>query len=170
MMKVIYVLVLVALLAGGYYWYNAQMISEVGMESDGETKTMNTEEERSMESDDTMDGEMDSESDNMMEAEASVDVSGTVGEARNFSVDAFNYGYSVDEIVVNEGDTVTITMTSTDGFHDWVVDEFNAAAARVTTGNTSQVEFIADKKGTYEYYCSVGNHRQLGMVGTLVVE
>jgi plastocyanin len=29
---------------------------------------------------------------------------------------------------------------------------------------------VADKKGTFEYYCSVGQHRALGMKGKLVVE
>jgi uncharacterized cupredoxin-like copper-binding protein len=32
------------------------------------------------------------------------------------------------------------------------------------------VQFVADKTGTFEFYCSVGNHRQMGMVGTLVVQ
>ena len=34
----------------------------------------------------------------------------------------------------------------------------------------TEVQFIADKAGTFEYYCFVGNHRQMGMVGTLTVK
>ena len=88
----------------------------------------------------------------------------------SFSLDAFNFGFSENEIRVKEGDTVTINLTSTDGFHDWVVDEFDAATERVQTDGTTSVTFVADKAGTYEYYCSVGQHRQNGMVGTLIVE
>ena len=32
------------------------------------------------------------------------------------------------------------------------------------------VEFTVDKTGTFEYYCSVGQHRANGMVGNLIVE
>lgn len=89
---------------------------------------------------------------------------------KEFTVDAFNFGYSVNEIRVSEGDTVTITLTNSDGFHDWVVDEFDAATDKIPAGETTSVTFVADKAGTFEYYCSVGSHRAQGMVGTLVVE
>lgn len=88
-----------------------------------------------------------------------------------FEVSGFNYGYNLEEIVVNEGDTVTINFVSTDGFHDWVVDEFDAATAKVRPGDAvTSVTFVADKTGTFEYYCSVGSHRAQGMVGNLVVQ
>ena len=41
---------------------------------------------------------------------------------------------------------------------------------RKATGQIDEVEFVVDKAGTFEYYCSVGNHRQMGMVGKLIVE
>ncbi len=81
-----------------------------------------------------------------------------------------NFEYDVTEIKVSQGDTVTINFTSTSGFHDWVVDEFDAKTAQVNAGGETSVTFVADKAGTYEYYCSVGNHRAQGMVGTLIVE
>jgi plastocyanin len=70
---------------------------------------------------------------------------------------------------VKQGDRVRIEFTTTSGFHDWVVDEFNAKSKQVGDGQSSSVEFVADKKGTYEYYCSVGTHRQMGMKGQLIV-
>ena len=87
-----------------------------------------------------------------------------------FDIDSFMYGYSMDEIRVNQGDTVTINLTSSEGLHDWVVDEFNAATAIISGSESSSVTFVADQAGTFEFYCSVGNHRAQGMVGTLVVE
>jgi plastocyanin len=89
---------------------------------------------------------------------------------RVFTLDSFSYGYSEDEIRVKQGDTVTINLTNSAGFHDWVVDEFGAATEKISAGETTSVTFVADETGTFEYYCSVGSHRQQGMVGNLIVE
>lgn len=91
-------------------------------------------------------------------------------DVREFTVSTRSFAFNPAEIKVKKGDRVKITLTNTDGFHDWVVDEFNAKTGRINTGQTSSVEFVADKTGTFEYYCSVGNHRQMGMVGKLIVE
>lgn len=91
-------------------------------------------------------------------------------DEKTFAIDGFDFGYSDEEIRVKKGDTVTINLTSTDGFHDWVVDEFSASTEKVNTGESTSVTFVADKAGTFEYYCSVGSHRQAGMVGKLIVE
>lgn len=89
---------------------------------------------------------------------------------KTFNINGVNFSFSQPEIRVKQGDKVKIVFTSADGFHDWTVDEFNAATEQVSTGDTSTVEFVADKPGTFAYYCSVGKHRELGMVGNLVVE
>jgi nitrite reductase (NO-forming) len=81
-----------------------------------------------------------------------------------------NFAFDKEEIRVKEGQTVKVVFTSASGFHDWVVDEFSARTAQVMTGNSSSVTFVADKKGTFEYYCSVGAHRANGMYGKLIVE
>lgn len=88
------------------------------------------------------------------------------GENFKFLMD----GQEALEIRVKKGDKVRVEFTSVDGFHDWVVDEFDAATKRVQTDGTTFVEFVADKKGTFEYYCSVGQHRANGMRGQLIVE
>ena len=80
-------------------------------------------------------------------------------------------GIENPELKVNQGDRVRIEFISEEGFHDWVLDEFNAATDRVGPGASAPtIEFIADKKGTFEYYCSVGEHRANGMKGVFVVE
>lgn len=81
-----------------------------------------------------------------------------------------NFEFSEKEIKVSKGDTVRIEFTSEQGFHDWTIDEFSAATERVNAGDSTSVEFVADQVGEFEYYCSVGNHRALGMVGKLIVE
>jgi len=92
------------------------------------------------------------------------------GTTKTFTIDSYSYGYDVKEIRVTEGDTVTINLTNSAGLHDWVVDEFDAATEIIRAGEETSVTFVADKVGTYEYYCSVGNHRAQGMIGTLIVE
>lgn len=85
-------------------------------------------------------------------------------------LDAFNYGYSIEEITIKKGQSVRIEMNVTQGTHDWVIDEFDAATDIVSSGSMASVEFVADTQGVFEYYCSVSNHRARGMVGTLIVE
>ena len=70
---------------------------------------------------------------------------------------------------VNKGDTVKITVKNVNGTHDFKIDEFNVSTRTLNTGETQTITFVADKAGTFEYYCSVGNHRAMGMVGTLIV-
>ncbi len=88
----------------------------------------------------------------------------------SFDISGVDFAYDKKEIRVKKGDTVTINFRSDEGFHDWVVDEFNAATERVNEGGTTSVTFVADKVGTFQYYCSVMNHRQQGMIGYLIVE
>ena len=71
---------------------------------------------------------------------------------------------------VKKGDTVKIIFKNSEGFHDLVIDEFDVATNQIGAEEEDEVEFVADKAGTYEYYCSVGQHRKNGMVGKLVVE
>ena len=73
-------------------------------------------------------------------------------------------------MTVKKGDRVRITFKNSGGTHDFIIDEFNVATKRLNGGEQDAVEFTADKTGSFEYYCSVGSHRAMGMKGTLVVE
>lgn len=116
--------------------------------------------------------EVDSPSvpDGVLPAAPEATVAATSPTTKEFTLTGGNFAFSSSQIHVNQGDTVRINFSSTDGLHDWVVDEFNAATARVNTGEAASVEFVATRAGTFEYYCSVGNHREQGMVGQLIVE
>ncbi|MBU2632528.1 cupredoxin domain-containing protein [Patescibacteria group bacterium] len=89
---------------------------------------------------------------------------------KTFDVSAIPFSFSLKEIKVKKGDVVIINFTSQQGFHDWVLDEFSAKTNQLQTGETETIEFTADKVGSFEYYCSVGNHGEMGMVGNLIVE
>lgn len=73
-------------------------------------------------------------------------------------------------ITVQEGDLVRVEYETASGFHDWVIDEFGATEQVGADAGVQVLEFVADETGEFEYYCSVGSHRQQGMFGTLIVE
>lgn len=87
-----------------------------------------------------------------------------------FVVVGARFKFSVTEMKVRVGDRVKVVFQNVDGIHDWKIDEFHAATKRLQAGQSETIEFVAAKAGTFEYYCSVANHRQLGMKGNLIVE
>jgi len=87
-----------------------------------------------------------------------------------FTVRAEDYSFSPVEMVVKKGQRVKIILVNVGGYHDLLIDEFRVDSGRINEGEEVSVEFMAGEVGEFEYYCSVGNHRAQGMVGTLVVE
>ncbi len=92
------------------------------------------------------------------------------GKITEVTVEASNYKFAPAAIKVKQGDTVRLIFKSTGGIHSLVIDQFGVQTAQLGEGEEEEVEFVADKIGTFEYYCSVGNHRAQGMKGLLVVE
>lgn len=91
-------------------------------------------------------------------------------EAKTFTVTGSNFSFSANEIRVKKSDVVRVTFKNAEGVHDWRLDEFGAATKKLQAGTEETVKFVADKVGTFEYYCSVGKHREMGMKGNLIVE
>lgn len=89
---------------------------------------------------------------------------------KEFTVTGSNFSFDPKTITVKKGDRVKVTFKNKDGFHDFVIDEFNVATKQIQGGQQEVVEFVADQAGSFEYYCSVGQHRANGMFGSLVVE
>jgi plastocyanin len=85
-------------------------------------------------------------------------------------IEAGSFYYNPKEIRVKVGDKVRIVLTSKDMMHDLNIDELEVDGPVTVAGETSVIEFNANEAGEFEYYCSVGNHRTLGQVGTLFVE
>lgn len=161
-MKAVIILAVIVII-GGLGWYFSAPTSEAPVTTDesSEMEEMNMDDMDMESTEDETSAEVSADAAIEIDADAPVEV---------IELDSFNFGYSQDEIRVAEGTVVTINLTSSDGFHDWVVDEFNAATGKIREGETTSVTFVADAAGTYEYYCSVGAHRANGMVGTLIVE
>lgn len=93
----------------------------------------------------------------------------TSADEKVITMDAGSFYYSVKTINVKKGQKVKIIMTSKDMMHNLNIDELNVHLPITKAGETNTVEFTADKVGTFEYYCSVGQHRKLGQVGKITV-
>lgn len=92
------------------------------------------------------------------------------GEVKEIQVEAGSFYFSPKEIRVKKGQTVRVILTSKDMMHNFVIDEFDVMSPVTVAGNTSTIEFVANEVGEFEFYCSVGQHRQMGQVGKLIVE
>ena len=89
---------------------------------------------------------------------------------KSFTITGQNFSFAPSTITVKKGDRVKIIFKNAGGFHDFQIDEFKIATKQIRGGAEEAVSFVADQAGSFEYYCSVGTHRAMGMHGTLVVE
>lgn len=80
---------------------------------------------------------------------------GTVqGQDVEFDVSSFQWGFEPQFIKANKGDHVTLKLSSDDVAHGIAIDEYQINEP-ILPGQTSEVEFLADKEGTFHFYCSV---------------
>lgn len=86
---------------------------------------------------------------------------------------ASGLAFDPTEVMVRAGQSISVVLTIEEGTHDIVFDmggRGDPAAPPAGGGRTTGVRFQAPTTpGTYVFYCSVGIHRELGMVGRLVV-
>lgn len=86
------------------------------------------------------------------------------------NIEAGSFYFKPNKITVKKGDTVKIVFKAVDMQHNFYLDEFNFKGPTVKSGDTNTFQFVADKTGSFEFYCAVGQHRKNGQVGTLIVE
>lgn len=91
-------------------------------------------------------------------------------DAKEIVVVGSNYTFSPNKITIKKGEKTRIVFKNSDGTHDFRIDELNIAIPTIGSGAEDFVEFTPDKTGSFEFYCSIGNHRAMGMKGTIVVE
>lgn len=149
-------IILVLLIAGGAYFM-------FGKASDGDSMMTEIQE---------MSGNNSGETDNNTQTQMT-DNSSTEGQmvdgVRVFTVNGSNFKFEPGVMNVKKGDKVKVVFKNTDGFHDLVIETYNLRTKQIGGGTEDSFEFTADQTGSFEFYCSVGQHRQMGMKGTLVV-
>ena len=89
---------------------------------------------------------------------------------KEFSMTARNWEFEPNTITVQQGDTVKLHITSVDVPHGFKLAEFGVSE-KLEPNQPVDVEFVADKKGTYTFSCNVfcgEGHKT--MKGQLIVE
>ena len=92
------------------------------------------------------------------------------GEVKEFTMTATKWEFTPSTITVDQGDTVKLQIKSTDVAHGFGLPEFKINE-RLEPGETVNVEFVASKKGTFEFACTVScgiGHSE--MAGQLIVK
>lgn len=89
---------------------------------------------------------------------------------KTFTITAQKFAFDPSTIEVNEGDEVVLNISSVDVTHGFSLSDFSVSEA-LTPGKTTTVRFVADKKGTFSFVCSVICGEGHGtMKGTLIVK
>jgi plastocyanin len=104
----------------------------------------------------------------IVNAQAAVTVTAGV---QNVTISTASYfTFAPTAFTVKKGQKVRLTFKNAGGSHDFVIDELGVATNLLKSGEEQVIEFTPDKTGSFEFYCSVGNHRAQGMKGTITVE
>ena len=94
----------------------------------------------------------------------------TGSSIKEFTMTAKRWSFTPGIITVNEGDTVKLTIESIDVAHGFAINAFGINE-RLNPGQTTNIEFVADEKGTFSFFCSVScGSGHSTMRGTLIVE
>ncbi len=92
-------------------------------------------------------------------------------DAREVIVEGTEFKFAPVTLTLKKGEAVRLVFKNTGKMtHDFVIDELSVRTKVINGGEEDVAEFTPEQTGTFEYYCSIGEHRANGMVGTLTVE
>jgi len=90
-------------------------------------------------------------------------------QVREFEITAKRWEFSPNPIIVSEGDLVKLKIKSIDVTHGIRLSEFGVNEI-LSPGNEVNVEFVADRKGSFSFFCTVTcGSGHSNMRGTLIV-
>jgi plastocyanin len=73
---------------------------------------------------------------------------------RNFRIGASSFEFKPAVLAVNQGDHVTIELTSVDVVHGLYLDGYDLQVT-ADPGQTTRLSFVADRPGSFRFRCSV---------------
>ncbi len=73
---------------------------------------------------------------------------------RTLRVEAASYAYAPSVLEVAYGDTVQIELVSTDVVHGIHIEGYDLSVS-ADPGQTALLQFVADRRGSFRFYCSV---------------
>lgn len=92
------------------------------------------------------------------------------GPVREISVVAKKFAFTPDTIKVRLNEKVRLKIASEDVVHGFSIAEYGVNEI-IEPGKETVIEFVASKKGTFRYFCSVEcGTGHLAMQGNLLVE
>ncbi|MCM8786410.1 MAG: cupredoxin domain-containing protein [Candidatus Omnitrophica bacterium] len=77
-----------------------------------------------------------------------------VNGIREIKVDAFQFGFNPETIVVKKGEKVRLIAKSTDVLHGIAIKEYNVNQ-ELPPNKIKIIEFTADKTGEFHFHCSI---------------
>ena len=93
------------------------------------------------------------------------------GPVKDINIEAYNWNFNQDDVVVNKGDHVVLHITSKEGTHGIMIPGLGLSTGEFSPGEEKIIEFDADEAGSFDYFCNVpcgSGHKS--MRGQLVVE
>lgn len=157
----------------GVYAYSNKSDSEDVMVKDESVENVMVKDDTMMESTHSGDAMMEEESDADGDAMMSASDLDSNMSVVDYAIDLANFSFSPSLIEVEAGQTIKVKLVNTQGTHDFVIDDLGVSTKIIATGSEEVVEIVipADASGSeYVFYCSIGNHRALGMTGVLRVK
>ncbi|WP_414837578.1 plastocyanin/azurin family copper-binding protein [Candidatus Nanosalina sp. VS9-1] len=88
---------------------------------------------------------------------------------RTIQVNGGNFYFESDDIEVEAGQTVRFVFVNDGGTHDMRIPSMNAGTEIISGGESESFTVTFDEEGEIEFICSVGNHAEQGMTGTITV-
>jgi len=95
------------------------------------------------------------------------------GGGGKITIEMSEYKYNPSTITVSPGASVTVTLKNVGTLqHDFHCDQINPQTSPlVDPGKSTDFTFTAPSQaGTYDFWCTVPGHKELGMVGKLEVK
>ena len=87
---------------------------------------------------------------------------------RTFAVKAENDKFSPDTVIVNQWDTVVISLTAVDDDYGFTMPDYGFNA-KILKGTTQKIQFQAYMDGKFIYYCESCGGPSDGPVGYIII-
>ncbi|MBL7036597.1 cupredoxin domain-containing protein [Candidatus Microgenomates bacterium] len=84
---------------------------------------------------------------------------------------AQEFSFTLPETEILQGQEIELTLKNEGKMiHDLVIDELGVTTSNVLPGESVVINFtVPENIGSLDYYCSIGNHKFLGMSGSIEV-
>jgi len=89
---------------------------------------------------------------------------------REIHVELENFKITPSIITVDQGEKVRFRIVTVKGKHNFFIVGYNLRTEIREGQNTQFIEFTAEKKGEFDFWCEVEGHKAKGMQGIMIVQ